>query len=84
MPARRYEVRVRGRLSSRVRDAFPGMDVEDVPAQTIIAGTATDAADLYDVLALIQSLGLHVVEIDQVVSGTAPHSARSSRLDEAT
>ena len=84
MPARRYEVRVRGRLSLRVRDAFPGMDVEDVPAQTIISGTATDAADLYDVLALIQSLGLHVVEVDQVVSGAAPHSARSSRLDEAT
>ena len=78
MPARRYEVRVRGRLSSRVRDAFPGMDVEDVPAQTIIAGTATDATDLYDVLALIQSLGLHVVAIDQVVSGAAPRSARSS------
>lgn len=83
MPPRRYEVRVRGRLSSRVRDAFPGMDVQEVPAQTIIAGTATDATDLFDVLALIQSLGLHVVEVDQVVSGAAPRSDRSSPLDEA-
>jgi len=83
MPPRRYEVRVRGRLSPRVRDAFPGMDVEDVPAQTIIAGTATGASDLYDVLALIQSLGLRVVEIDQVVSGAAPRGTRSSPVDEA-
>jgi hypothetical protein len=48
------------------------MDVEDVPAQTIIAGTATDAMQLHDVLALIQSLGLHVVEVDQVITGATP------------
>ena len=84
MPSRRYEVRVRGRLSSRVRDAFPGMDVEDVPAQTIIAGTATDTTDLHDVLALIQSLGLHVVAVDQVVTVPPPRTARSSPVDEVS
>ena len=66
MPARRYEVRVKGRLSPRVSDAFPGMDVEEVPAETIISRTVSDATELHDVLSLIQSLGLHVVAVDQV------------------
>jgi hypothetical protein len=66
MAARRYEVRVSGRLSQRLRDAFPDMDVVEAPAETVIGSTVRDATQLSDVLALIDSLGLHVVSIDQV------------------
>jgi hypothetical protein len=71
MPAR-YEVRVKGRLSSRARDAFVGMDVDEVPTETIIAGTVDDAKELSGVLELIQSLGLHVVSVEQVSSAGGP------------
>jgi len=70
MPSRRYEVRVTGRLSRRARDAFAGMDVDEVPTETVIASTLNDPQDLNGVLELIQSLGLHVVSVEQV--GTAP------------
>jgi hypothetical protein len=63
---RRYEVRVRGRLSRRVRDSFVGMDVDEVVAESVITGTIDDATQLSAVLELIQSLGLHVVSIEQV------------------
>jgi hypothetical protein len=66
MPTRRYEVRVAGRLSPRARDAFVGMDVNAVPAETVIASTVDDDDGLHHLLALIQSLGLHVVAVDQV------------------
>jgi hypothetical protein len=71
MPARRYEVRVAGRLSPRMRDAFVGMDVDAVPAETVIAGTLDDE-ELYRLLVLIQSLGLHVVAVEQVVPEPLP------------
>jgi hypothetical protein len=83
MPPRRYEIRVSGRLSARVRGAFPGMDVEEAPAESIIAGTVDDAGQLVDVLELIQSLGLHVVAVDQVSPATRRSPVRSSPGDEA-
>ena len=72
MPARRYEVRVEGRLSSRMCETFVGMDVDAVPAETVIAGTLDDAEELYRLLVLIQSLGLHVVAVEQVVPEPLP------------
>jgi hypothetical protein len=66
MSTRRYEVRIAGRLSPRVRDAFVGMDVEPVPPETVIASTIDDDDELHRLLGLIQSLGLHIVAIEQV------------------
>ena len=42
MPTRRYEVRIAGRLPSRLRATFVGMDVAPVPPETVIAGTVDD------------------------------------------
>jgi hypothetical protein len=72
MTTRRYEVRVAGRLSDRARDAFVGMEVDPVQAATVIAGTVDDDEDLHRLLALIQSLGLHVVAVDQVAPQPRP------------
>ena len=78
MPARRYEVRVEGRLSDRARDAFVGMDVDAVPAETVISGTVDDD-ELHRLLAQIQSLGLHVVAVEQVGPDPRPQSPRPGR-----
>jgi hypothetical protein len=75
MPTRRYEVRIAGRLSARARDAFVGMDVDAVPPETIIASSIDDEEQLHDLLSLIQSLGLSVVSIEQVVPDPRPPSA---------
>jgi len=42
------------------------MEVVEAPAETVIGSTVGDATQLSDVLSLIDSLGLHVVAIDQV------------------
>lgn len=62
----RYEFRVAGRLSELARGAFDGMTVVEVPVETIIHGELDDPADLHDVLARIQDMGLHVVSLKQV------------------
>jgi len=66
MPDRRYEIRVTGRISQRVRDAFAGQDVSEVPGETIISGLVHGDEDLHTLLATVQSLGLHVMSVQQV------------------
>lgn len=61
-----YQFRVAGRVSDRVRGAFPGMVLMDAPSETIIYGEVIDEAHLHGVLALIQDLGLHVVSLHEV------------------
>ena len=51
MPDRRYEVRVTGRLSQRARDAFAGMDVAEVTAETVISGVVHQDDELHELLA---------------------------------
>jgi hypothetical protein len=69
---RRYEFHVSGRLSASARGAFSGMDVRDVPAETVIATTVDDDREMNRVLDLIQSLGLHVVSFEQVPADREP------------
>jgi hypothetical protein len=66
MPDRRYEVRVTGRLSQRAQDAFADMDVAEVTAETVISGLLHHDEQLHELLAMVQSLGLHVVSVQQV------------------
>ena len=68
MPDRRYEVRVTGRLSQRARDAFAGMDVTEVTAETVIVGLVHHDEQLHEMLDVVQSLGLHIVSVQQVTS----------------
>ena len=49
-----------------------GMNVEAVPAETVITSTMDDDDELDRLLTLIQSLGLHVVSVEQVVPGPQP------------
>ena len=74
MPQWRYEFQVSGRLSDTARGAFAGMDVREVPAETVIATDVVDDADVHAVLDLIQSLGLHVVSFQRVPSREPPEA----------
>lgn len=61
----RFEIRVRGRLSDRVRAAFPEVDVVEVPAETVLSGFSQDEDQVHGVLSRIQALGLQVVSLRQ-------------------
>ncbi len=63
--SRRFEIRVRGRLSERVRAAFPGLTVVELPADTVISGRSRNADEVQGVLGRIQSLGLQLVALRQ-------------------
>jgi hypothetical protein len=62
----RFEIRVSGRLSDRVRAAFPDMDVVEVPAETVLSGRSWDEDEVHGVLGRIQALGLEVVSLRQL------------------
>jgi hypothetical protein len=66
MPDRRYEVRVTGRLSQRARDAFAELELTEVTAETVISGLVHEDDQLHQLLAVVQSLGLHVVSVEQL------------------
>lgn len=66
MPDRRYEVRVTGRLSQRARDAFADLEVSEMTAETVLTGVVHRDEQLHDFLAVVQSLGLHVVSVQQL------------------
>src|SRR3954462_7594038 len=81
MPDRRYEVRVTGLLSQRARDAFAGMDDADVTAETVISGLVHRDDQLHELLAMVQSLGLHVLSVEQVAPrrGAVPGTSHPRR-----
>lgn len=62
----RYEVHVAGRLSDRARDAFPAMEVDTAPVETVIRSEAIDEAGLHGLLELCRTLGLEVTSFHRV------------------
>jgi hypothetical protein len=63
VPERHDEFRIVGRLSERARSAFRGMEVLEVPAETVISGDIAEDGGVQEVLSLIQSLGLQVLSV---------------------
>ena len=68
MPQQNYEIRVRGRLGGTFRTAFPGLRARTHGSDTVLSGSLADRAALYGVLAMIETLGLELVELRQVTS----------------
>jgi predicted ester cyclase len=66
MPQQNYEIRVRGRLGGTFRTAFPGLNAQTRGNDTVLSGSLVDRAALYGVLAMIETLGLELVELRQV------------------
>ena len=68
MPRHNYEIRVRGRLGETFRTAFPGLRAWTQGNDTVLSGSLADRAALYGVVAMIETLGLELVELRQVAS----------------
>ncbi len=59
----RYVIRVRGTLSDRLLDAFPGLRSRTGRGNTVLAGELPDQAALHGVLAQIEALGLELLDV---------------------
>lgn len=68
MPQHNYEIRIRGRLGGTFRNAFPGLRARTQGNDTVLSGSLVDRAALYGVLAMIETLGLELVELRRVTS----------------
>ena len=63
-----YEIRVRGRLGRTFGTAFPGLRARTQGNDTVLSGSLADRAALHGVLAIIETLGLELVGLQQVTS----------------
>jgi hypothetical protein len=63
VPASGYEIRVKGRLSDTVTDAFEDFTSSVKPAETVMRGNIRDQSELHGLLERIQSLGLELIEV---------------------
>ena len=64
MPRAHYRILLRGRLSDRFADAFPGMDVKPCRDRTALVGVIQDQSHLFGVLDRIRDLGLDLVSVE--------------------
>ena len=58
-----YLIRVAGRLSAGLLDAFPTMHAQVEPVQTTLVGSLPDQAALTGVLNHLDELGVEIVEV---------------------
>jgi CheY-like chemotaxis protein len=63
MPARSYEIRVRGVAGTMTRSAFPDFEVFSDGTDSVLRGTVTDQAALHGVLGRLQGLGIELLEL---------------------
>lgn len=63
---RRYEIWVRGHLGETMRSAFPALQAQPRGKDTVLTGAMSDQAELYEVLAEIEALGLELLEVRRV------------------
>ena len=66
MPSAPYEIRIRGRLSDAVTDAFEEFTAAVRPSETVMRGDIRDQAELHGVLERIRSLGLELIEVRRI------------------
>jgi hypothetical protein len=82
MPQQNYEIRVRGRLGETFRTAFPSLRARTQGNETVLSGSLVDRAALHGVLAIIETLGLELVELRQVASPElVSHMVRTGELE---
>jgi hypothetical protein len=66
MAQQNYEIRIRGRIGGTFRTAFPGLRARTSGNDTVLSGALADRSALYGVLAMIETLGLELVELRQI------------------
>jgi hypothetical protein len=63
----RYEIVVRGRLSSRYEYAFDGVTLVPRHGQTTLCADLVDQSQLYGLLNRLRDLGIELVSVNAVV-----------------
>ena len=61
-----YEIRIRGRLSDDVTEAFEDFTAAVKPTETVMRGELRDQAELHGILERIRSLGLDLIEVRRI------------------
>ena len=61
-----YTIRIKGRLGATALSAFPSMVHELKDSETVLTGRLEDRSALFGVLAMIEGLGLELLEVRQV------------------
>jgi len=59
----RYEIRIRGRVSSAVLATFDPLESDVERVETILHGPIRDQAELHGLLHRLQALGLELIEV---------------------
>jgi hypothetical protein len=67
-----YVIRVQGSLSRDLTDAFPSLNVDPEPAQTVLHGYLADQAALAGILNHLDTLGISILEVLQVPAPPSP------------
>jgi hypothetical protein len=74
MRLRRYEIRVRGRMSAAELSGFDDMQTGVESVETVLHGPVRDQAQLHALLTRVQSLGFELVEVRRLPVARARHS----------
>ena len=80
MPATRYEIRIKGRVSETVLAAFAGMTAAVQPVETVLHGEVADRAALHGLLDRVESLGLELVEVRRLPAGADDDASEHAQL----
>jgi hypothetical protein len=62
----RYEIVVKGRLSSRFGHAFPGVEITPEPGRTVLTGEFRDQSQLHGLLDRLQDFGIELVSVNAI------------------
>jgi hypothetical protein len=65
-PRQRYEIVVRGRLSSRYESAFDGTSLVPHQGQTTLRAELVDQSQLYGLLNRLRDFGIELVSVNPV------------------
>jgi len=74
-----YTIRIRGRLGATALSAFPSMVSELKGSETVLTGLLEDRSALFGVLAQVESLGLELLELQQVRATPTSHESSDDR-----
>lgn len=66
MASKLYQFQVDGDAGEQVREAFPDMQLEELPPGLIVRGLIMDESHLLGVIAELQSLGFKIVSVTPV------------------
>jgi len=80
-PCRVYQIRIEGHLNQQWMDWFEGLTItlED-NGDTLLTGPVVDQAALYGLLKKVRDLGLPLVSVNPVESGSATAPGRDMRV----